>query len=326
MGRSVQQMKYFGCVGMYDLIIIGGGPAGLTAGIYAVRFGLKTLVLERSAVSGQIALTDIVENYPGFKAITGLELMQRYKEHAEVAGVETRFGEALSVRSGAGKFTVSTDGEEEAGGPFETKTVILASGANPKHLGIPGEEELAGKGVSYCATCDGPFFKDKTVVVVGGGDSAVTESLILSKIVKKVYLVNRREELRAVKVLQDRLLSAPNFVFVPDTVLREILRGKGEIPRVEKVVLENVKSGEKRELPTAGVFIYIGIHPNTEILDVEKDENGFIITNEWMETSVKGIYAIGDCRATTIWQLVTAVSDGAVAATAANEYILGLRV
>ncbi|MDD3043547.1 MAG: FAD-dependent oxidoreductase, partial [Methanosarcinaceae archaeon] len=313
---------------MYDLIIIGGGPAGLTAGIYAVRFGLKTLVLERSAVSGQIALTDIVENYPGFKAITGLELMQKYKDHAEAAGVETRFEEALSVRQEAGKFTVFTDGKE--GGaevsnspPLEAKTVILASGANPKHLGIPGEEELAGKGVSYCATCDGPFFRDKTVVVVGGGNSAGTEAFILSKIVKKLYLVHRREELRAIKVLRDRLFAAPNFEFVPDTVLREIVKGKGEIPKVEKVVLENVKNGEIRELSTAGVFIYIGIHPNTEILDVEKDENGFIITNEWMETSEKGIYAIGDCRATTIWQLVTAVSDGAVAATAANEYILG---
>ncbi|MDD4332455.1 MAG: thioredoxin-disulfide reductase [Methanosarcinaceae archaeon] len=310
---------------MYDLIIIGGGPAGLTAGIYAVRFGLKTLVLERSFVSGQIALTEIVENYPGFKAITGPELMQKYKEHAEAAGVKTRLEEAHSVRNGAGAFMVSTGKGEEVGELFKAKAVILASGANPKHLGVPGEIELTGKGVSYCATCDGPYFKDKTVVVIGGGDSAVTEALILSKIVKKLYLVHRRAELRAVKLLQERLFAIPNFEFIPNSVVQEIVRAKGKIPKVSKLRLKHVKSGEKSELATEGVFIYIGLRPNTEIFDVEKDEKGFILTNEWMETSEKGIFAIGDCRATTIWQLVTAVSDGAVAATAANKYILDLK-
>ena len=304
---------------MYDLIIIGGGPAGLTAGIYAVRFGLKTLVLERSEISGQIALTDVVENYPGFPSITGFELMEKYREHALAAGVETKITDVLSVRSEYGKKLVSTDS-----GDLEARTVIIATGANPKHLGVPGEEELIAKGVSYCATCDGPFFRNRTVVVVGGGDSALTDALILSKIAEKVYVVHRRDELRAVKVLQERAFSAPNIEFIWDSMVREIVGTGTEIRKVEKVILENVKTGEIRELPTNGVFIYIGIHPNTEIVDVEKDRNGFIKTSHWMETSEKGIYAIGDCRDTTIWQLVTAVSDGAVAATAVNEYLQGL--
>ncbi|WP_440954983.1 thioredoxin-disulfide reductase [Methanosarcina sp. Mfa9] len=304
---------------MYDLIIVGGGPAGLTAGIYGVRFGLETLVLERSEISGQIALTDVVENYPGFPSITGFELMEKYKEHALAVGVETKITDVLTVRSEGGKKLVSTDS-----GDLEAKAVIIATGANPKHLGVPGEEELIAKGVSYCATCDGPFFRNKTVVVVGGGDSALTDALILSKLVEKVYVVHRRDELKAVKVLQDRAFAAANIEFIWDSLVREIVGTGTEIRKVEKVVLENVKTGEKRELPTNGVFIYIGIHPNTEIVDVEKDSNGFIKTGRWMESSEKGIYAIGDCRDTPIWQLVTAVSDGAVAATAANEYIQGL--
>ncbi len=304
---------------MYDLIIIGGGPAGLTAGIYAVRFGLKTLVLERSEISGQIALTDVVENYPGFPSITGFELMEKYREHALAAGVETKITDVLSVRSEGENKLVSTDS-----GDLEARAVIIATGANPKHLGVPGEEELIAKGVSYCATCDGPFFRNKTVVVVGGGDSALTDALILSKLAEKVYVVHRRDELKAVKVLQDRAFAAPNIEFIWDSVVREIVGVGDQVRKVEKVILESVKTGETRELPTNGVFIYIGIHPNTEIVDVEKDPNGFIKTGRWMETSEKGIYAIGDCRDTPIWQLVTAVSDAAVAATAANEYIQGL--
>lgn len=304
---------------MYDLIIVGGGPAGLTAGIYGVRFGLETLVLERSEISGQIALTDVVENYPGFPSITGFELMEKYKEHALAAGVETKIADVLAVRSEGGKKLVSTDS-----GDLEAKAVIIATGANPKHLGVPGEEELIAKGVSYCATCDGPFFRNKTVVVVGGGDSALTDALILSKLAEKVYVVHRRDALKAVKVLQDRAFAAANIEFIWDSTVREIVGTGNEIRKVEKVILENVKTGETREVPTNGVFIYIGIHPNTEIVAVDKDSNGFIKTGRWMETSEKGVYAIGDCRDTPIWQLVTAVSDGAVAATAVNEYIQGL--
>jgi thioredoxin reductase (NADPH) len=301
---------------MYDLIIVGGGPAGLTAGIYAVRFGLNTVILERSEISGQIALADIVENYPGFPSISGLELMENYKRHAQEAGVETKITEVLSVRTEGDKKIVSTDS-----GDLESRAVIIATGANPKHLNVPGEKEFISKGVSYCATCDGPFFKNKTVVVVGGGNSAVTDALFLSKIARKVYLIHRRDRLRAAKVLQDRAFATPNIEFIFNSHILEIIGSSGEIRRVEKVIIKNLKSGEQRELATDGVFIYVGIHPNTEIIDVDKDEEGFIKTDRSLETSQKGIYAAGDCRDTPIWQLVAAVRDGALAATTASLYI-----
>ncbi|AKB12609.1 thioredoxin reductase (NADPH) [Methanosarcina thermophila] len=305
---------------MYDLIIVGGGPAGLTAGIYAVRFGLNTLILERSEISGQIALADIVENYPGFPSISGLELMENYKKHAQEVGVETKITEVLSVRTEGDKKIVSTDG-----GDLESKAVIIATGANPKPLNVPGEKEFISKGVSYCATCDGPFFKNKTVVIVGGGNSAVTDALFLSKIARKVYLIHRRDQLRAAKVLKDRAFATPNIEFIFNTLVLEIIGSSGEIRRVEKVIIKNLKSGEQRELATDGVFIYVGIHPNTEIIDVDKDEEGFIKTDRFLETSQKGIYAAGDCRDTPIWQLVAAVRDGALAATSANAYIESLK-
>ncbi|HOA68891.1 MAG TPA: thioredoxin-disulfide reductase [Methanosarcina thermophila] len=305
---------------MYDLIIVGGGPAGLTAGIYAVRFGLNTLILERSEISGQIALADVVENYPGFPSISGLELMENYKKHAQEVGVETKITEVLSVRTEGDKKIVSTDG-----GDLESKAVIIATGANPKPLNVPGEKEFISKGVSYCATCDGPFFKNKTVVIVGGGNSAVTDALFLSKIARKVYLIHRRDQLRAAKVLKDRAFATPNIEFIFNTLVLEIIGSSGEIRRVEKVIIKNLKSGEQRELATDGVFIYVGIHPNTEIIDVDKDEEGFIKTDRFLETSQKGIYAAGDCRDTPIWQLVAAVRDGALAATSANAYIESLK-
>jgi thioredoxin reductase (NADPH) len=305
---------------MYDLIIVGGGPAGLTAGIYAVRFGLNTLVLERSEISGQIALSDVVENYPGFPAISGPELMERYKSHAQEAGVETKITEVLSVRAEGEKKIVSTDS-----GDIESKAVIIATGANPKHLNVPGEKEFISKGVSYCATCDGPFFRNKTVVVVGGGNTAINEVILLSKIARKVYLIHRRDRLRAAKILQDRAFATTNVEFIFNASILEILGSSGEIRRVEKVIYKDLKSGEQHELATDGVFIYVGIHPNTEIIDVEKDEEGFLKTDRFLETSKKGIYAVGDCHDTPIWQLVGAVRDGALAATAANEYIESLK-
>lgn len=301
---------------MYDLIIIGGGPAGLAAGIYAVRFGLNTLVLERSEISGQIALADIVENYPGFPAISGLELMEKYKAHAQEVGVETKIADVLSVRTEEEKKIISTDS-----GDLESKAVIIATGANPKHLNVPGEKEFISKGVSYCAICDGPFFRNKTVVVVGGGNTAITDAILLSKTARKVYLIHRRDRLRAAKILQDRAFAIPNIEFILNTRILEIMGSSGGIRRVEKVIFEDLKSGEQRELATDGVFIYVGIHPNTEIIDVEKDEEGFIRTNRFLETSEKGIYAAGDCRDTPIWQLVAAVRDGALAATAASVYL-----
>jgi len=305
---------------MYDLIIVGGGPAGLTAGIYAVRSGLETLILERNEISGQIAMADIVENYPGFPSISGPELMEKYKSHAQEIGVKTKITDVLSVRSEGEKKIVTTDS-----GDLESKAVIIATGANPKHLNVPGEEELISKGVSYCAICDGPFFRNKTVVVIGGGNSAVTDALFLSKIARKVYLVHRRDWLRAEKVLQDRAFATSNIEFILNAYVVKIVGSSGGVKRVEKIVYKDLTSGESRELATDGVFIYVGIHPNTEIVNVEKDEEGFIKTDRSLETSEKGIYAVGDCRDTPIWQLVAAVRDGALAATAANEYIEKLK-
>ncbi|AKB35964.1 Thioredoxin reductase [Methanosarcina siciliae C2J] len=305
---------------MYDLIIIGGGPAGLAAGIYAVRFGLDTLILEKSEISGQISMSDIVENYPGFPSISGLELMEKYKAHAQEAGVKTKITEVLSVRTEGTRKIVSTDS-----GDLEAKALIIATGANPKHLGVPGEEEFISKGVSYCAICDGPFFKNKIVVVVGGGNSAVTDALLLSKVAQKVYLVHRRDRLKAAKVLQDRALATPNIEFILNTLVQEIAGSQEGVKKVEKVILQDLNTKESRELSTNGVFIYVGIRPNTEFVNVEKNNEGFIMTDRWMETSEKGIYAAGDCHDTPIWQLVAAVRDGAIAATAANEYIESLK-
>lgn len=301
---------------MYDLIIVGGGPCGLTAGIYAVRLGLDTLVLERSEISGQITLADIVENYPGFPSISGLELMEKFKTHAQEAGVKTKITEVLSIRFEGEKKIVSTDN-----GELESRAVIIATGANPKKLEVPGEKELISKGVSYCGLCDGPFFKNKVVAVIGGGNSAVIDAILLSKIARKVYLIHRRDNLKADKILQDRIFAVSNIEFIFDSQVLEIVGGKGNIPKVEKLKLKNLKSGEENELVIDGVFIYVGIHPNTEIIDVEKDEAGFIKTTISLETSEKGIYAAGDCRDTPIWQLVSAVRDGALAATAAYVYL-----
>ncbi|MCC4770020.1 thioredoxin-disulfide reductase [Methanosarcina sp. DH2] len=305
---------------MYDLIIIGGGPAGLAAGIYAVRSGLDTLILERSEISGQISMADIVENYPGFPSITGVELMEKYRTHAQEAGVKTKITEVISVRTEGAKKIVSTDS-----GDLEAKALIIATGANPKHLGVPGEKEFISKGVSYCAICDGPFFKNKTVVVVGGGNSAVTDALFLSKIAQKVYLIHRRDRLRAAKILQDRMSATPNIELILNTLVLEIAGSKEGVKKVEKIILQDLNSKEIRELYTNGIFIYVGIHPNTEFINVQKNSEGFIKTDRWMETSEKGIYAAGDCSDTLIWQLVAAVRDGAIAATAANEYIETLK-
>ncbi|MDF1534043.1 MAG: thioredoxin-disulfide reductase [Methanosarcinaceae archaeon] len=301
---------------MYDLVIIGNGPAGISAGIYAVRYGLDTLVLEKDVISGQIASTEIVENYPGFSSIGGMELMDKFKEHAEKVGVITKDGEILSIKSDVNKKIISTDE-----GEFETKTIIVATGANPRHLGIPGEKEFAGRGVSYCATCDGPFFRGKNIVVIGGGDTAITDALILSNIASKVYVVHRRDELRASKVLKDRAFSKNNIEFIFDTVLEEIVGSDDVNGSVKKVVLKNVKSGDSKEMAVDGVFIYVGIVPNTDFVNVDKTEAGFIITNDKMETSVEGIYAAGDCRVTPLRQVVTAVSDGAIAAASAHEFV-----
>ena len=301
---------------MYDLVIIGNGPAGISAGIYAVRYGLDTLVLEKDVISGQIASTEIVENYPGFSSIAGMELMDKFKEHAQEAGVVTEDGEVIGIRFEGNTKIISTDE-----GDIKARAVIIATGANPRHLGVPGEDKFAGRGVSYCATCDGPFFRGKNVVVIGGGDTAITDALILSNIAGKVYVVHRRDELRASKVLKDRAFSKNNIEFICDTILEEIVGSDDVNGSVEKVILKNVNSGDIKEMAMDGVFIYVGIVPNTGFIDVEKTGEGFIVTNEKMESSVEGIYAAGDCRVTPLRQVVTAVSDGAIAAASAHEFV-----
>ncbi|WP_292485810.1 thioredoxin-disulfide reductase [Methanohalobium sp.] len=298
---------------MNDLIIIGGGPAGIAAGIYAVRYGLDTYLLERTAIGGQISSSQEVENYPGFSSINGMELMNTFKAHAESIGVPIENKGVTGVRPEDDKIVVSTDENVD----IEAKAVIIATGAKPRKLGIPGEDTYYGRGVSYCATCDAPFYKERDVIVVGGGNTAISDALILSNVANKVYQVHRRDELRASKVLEDRARSRENIEFLWDTVLEEV---KGN-NFVESALLRDLNTNELSEISIEGVFIYVGIDPNTDLIDVEKDKSGFIITNEFMETSVEGIYAAGDCRKSPLWQVITAASDGAIAAAKAYEYI-----
>ncbi len=299
---------------MYDLVIIGGGPGGLTAAIYARRAMLKTLLIEKGALGGQIAKSDVIENYPGFPSISGAELMEKFEEHAKSFDLEVKTAEVESIEdNGEVKLVKTSEGEIEA------KAIIVATGASPRVLGVTGEREFTGKGVSYCATCDGPFFRGLEVLVVGGGDTAVKEAVYLSRLASKVYLVHRRDKLRAEKILQEKAINAENITILWSHVLEEI---KGE-QLVTGTVVKDLKTDETRELPTEGVFVFVGINPTTNFVDAEKDDQGFIITNKNMESSVKGIYAIGDCRDTPLLQVATAVGDGAIAAFKAEEYLEG---
>jgi len=301
---------------VYDVVIIGGGPAGLTAGIYAKRGMLNAVLLEKMGVGGQIIVTDLVENFPGFQEISGAELAGKFEQHALKFGLETKSMVEVEVIEDRGKTKLVKTSE----GEFETKTVIITTGTTPKKLGAKGELELTGRGVSYCATCDGFFFREKTVVVVGGGDSAITEAIFLTKMAKKVIVVHRRDKLRAERINQEHAFANPKISFVWDSVIEEVL-GKQV---VEKVMVKNVKTNAISEIKTDGVFIYVGLIPNTGFADVKKDEWGFIITNDSRETSVKGIFAAGDCRVTPLRQIATAVGDGAIAAVSAERYIEGL--
>ncbi len=298
---------------MHDLIIIGGGSAGLSAAIYALRAKLDVIMIEKLGIGGQIALSDIIENYPGYRSIGGSELMSKFESHAKDFGLKIEFGAVEGVVDEGEKKIVKTDSKN-----FETKAVIIASGAQPKKLGVNGENEFMGRGVSYCATCDGPFYNGKDIVVVGGGDTAVKEAQYLSKIANKIYMVHRRDRLRAEKIMQERLLSNPKVEFLWNSAVDEIIGGEGG---VERVSIKNIQSNEKREVKVEGIFVFVGIIPNTEFIAVEKDKGGFIITNDKMETSIKGIFAAGDCRNTPLRQVATAVGDGAIAAVYAEEYI-----
>lgn len=307
----------------YDVIVIGGGPAGLTAGLYTARSGMKTLLVERMAPGGQAAMAWRIENYPGFpQGIEGVELMGRIKEQAEKYGLEIRSGEVIEVNLSSfgekperGLKKVVRTKEEE----YRTIALIVATGTSPKKLGVPGEEGLIGRGVSYCATCDGPLFKNGKVVVVGGGDAAVEEALFLSRFTEKTILVHRRDELRAARITEERAISHPKLELIWNSVVTEIL-GKNE---VEGVRVRNLETGEDSILEAKGVFVYVGFVPNTGFLKgvLEMDEEGFIVTNENMESSVAGIYACGDVRKKLVRQVVTACGEGATAGFAASRYI-----
>jgi thioredoxin reductase (NADPH) len=274
---------------------------------------LNAVLLEKMGVGGQIIVTDKVENFPGFLEISGADLAAKFEEQARKFGLEMKgMVEADAIEDkGNIKIIKTTEGD------IETKSVIIASGTTPKKLGAKGEIELTGRGVSYCATCDGFFFRDKDVVVIGGGDSAITEAIYLTKMAKKVIVVHRRDELRAEKINQEHAFSNPKISFIWDSVLEEIV-GKNI---VEKVMLRNLKTNETSEVKTDGVFIYVGLIPNTAFANVKKDEWGFIIANAKMETSVKGIFVAGDCRVTPLRQIATAVGDGAIAAVSTERYL-----
>ncbi len=295
-----------------NLIIAGGGPAGLTAALYACRARIPTLMLEKVSPGGQVLITDRVDNYPGFPdGIAGYELIDRMLAQAKRFGLEQENGEITAVHpptKNGGTVKIELAG----GKTVEAASLIIATGASHNHLGVPGEEELAGRGVSYCATCDGPFFNDAVVAVVGGGDTAVQEAIFLTKFAKKVTLIHRRDELRAIKLLQEQAMENPKIDFIWDTVV-ESINGSD---KVESLSLLNRKTGEKGTLAVDGVFIFVGIHPNTEFLKgtVEMNQWGFIRTDDHMKTSAPSIWAVGDCREKPLLQIVTAVADGAIAA------------
>lgn len=300
---------------MYDTMIIGAGPAGMTAALYAARSNLKAALLERGIYGGQMNNTAEIENYPGYARISGPELAEKMFEPLENLGVEHLFGQVEKIEDHGDYKKIITEDEV-----FETKTVILASGANHRHLGVPGEEEYNSRGVSYCAVCDGAFFRDEDLLVVGGGDSAVEEAIFLTRFAKSVTIVHRRDQLRAQKLLQERAFANEKISFIWDSVVKEI---KGDDRRVTSVVFENVKTGQSSESDFGGVFVYVGLDP---VSDFVKDlgicdEAGWIVTDQHMKTASDGIYAIGDVRQKDLRQITTAVGDGAVAGQEVYKYI-----
>lgn len=298
----------------YDIIIIGAGPAGLSAAVYAKRAGFTTLLLDKSPVSGgQVLSTYEVDNYLGIPGVTGMELGEKFKNHAVSAGAEFVCAQVLSIDAEGETKVVHTDKED-----YEASAVIFAVGAHHAKLGVKGEEELTGMGVSYCATCDGAFFKNRKVAVVGGGDVAIEDAIFLARGCEKVYVIHRRDTFRAAHSLVDRAREMPNIEFIIDTTVTEIC---GE-DMVEKLVLSNVKTKEQTELEVNGIFIAVGIVPDTELLQgvVRMDEKGYIISDELGNTSVSGIFAAGDCKKKRLRQIITAVADGANAVTGVEDY------
>ena len=299
---------------IYDTIIIGGGPAGYGAALYTSRAGLETLVIERMSVGGQMAITDVIDNYPGFdEGVDGFTLGMKMQAGAEKFGANTEYGEVISVSlKEEPKRIVASSGE------YFARSVIIATGANPRELGVEGERELTGRGVHYCAHCDGRFYKDKTVVVVGGGNTAASDALYLSHLAKKVILIHRRDTLRATKIYHEPLMNRENVEFLWNSTVSGLLVDG----RVKGAVVKNLVSGKDSELKCDGIFVSIGRKPATELFsELELDESGYIIADESTKTSIGGVFAVGDVRTKALRQVVTAVSDGAVAAHFAEEYL-----
>jgi thioredoxin reductase (NADPH) len=295
-----------------DVIIVGGGPAGLASAIYASRARLKTLLIEKSGCGGQMIVTDLIENYPGFNEINGFDLSVKLEKQARDFGAEIVYDEVTGIKDGLVKKVVTENSS------YETKTIIIAAGTSVKKMNIPGEASFIGRGVSFCATCDAPFYKNKDVLVIGGGDSATQEALYLSKFAKNVTVLCRRDELRAIKILRERITACANISIIYDSIPKEIL-GKDSI---EKVIITNVKTNKDTDLKVNGVFVFIGLVPNTSFLsNLVLDKNGYVITDEDMNASIAGIFACGDIRKKQLRQVVTAVSDGAQAAVSAQHYI-----
>ena len=300
----------------YDMIIIGGGPAGLSAGIYALRASMRTVLIEKGSAGGQMTLTDAVENYPGFKNINGYDLSDKFLDHAKSYNLEVLSREVTAVEPGLDWHTVQLDHKEH----LKSHAVILASGGQPRKLNIPGEDEFYGKGVSYCAVCDGFFFRNKAVVVIGGGDTAAEEALYLSKIAARVYLVHRRDTLRASMILQERIQADKKIEILWDSVVTAI-RSQGD--QVNAVDLQNTRTGETRQLSTDGVFIFIGFNPNNQLVPAgtRVNSDGYVCTDGKCETNLPGVFAVGDLREKYGRQIVLAAADGCTAALAAAYYV-----
>lgn len=304
---------------MHDLIIIGAGPAGLTAGLYAGRFRMDTLILEKMACGGQIALSSTIENYPGFPGgISTYELVERFKKQVEEFGVNIEDKEVIKIdssqESGKTIFNIKTQDAN-----LKAKSIIVACGAESKRVGVEGEDKFIGRGVSYCGTCDGPLFKNKDIVVVGGGERALEEAIFLSSYAARVYLVHRRGVLRASKILEEKAKANPKISFILDSIVEKISGHN----KVESIRIKNLKTNSQSEIVCQGIFIFVGVKPNTAFLKnlLDMDELGFIITDQDMRSSKEGIFVCGDCRKKSLYQVVTACGEGAVAADSAYKYI-----
>ncbi|MDW0118407.1 thioredoxin-disulfide reductase [Sporosarcina thermotolerans] len=300
---------------IYDVIIIGAGPAGMTAAVYTSRANLSTLMLERGIPGGQMANTEEIENYPGFESILGPDLSQKMFDHAKSFGAEYAYGDVNEIIDGVSYKTIISGKKE-----YKARAIIITTGAEYKKMGVPGEADLTGRGVSYCAVCDGAFFKGREIVVIGGGDSAVEEGAYLTRFADKVTIIHRRDELRAQKILQDRAFANEKIDFIWNSTVKQV---NGQDGKISSVTLVSTVDGTEREMETQGMFVYIGMDPLTapfKNLDI-LDDHGYIVTNEEMETKVPGIYAAGDVRQKTLRQVVTATGDGSIAAQACQKYI-----